>query len=88
MILESDCLKLVQAMDTVDEDNSGFGIVVEDIRQLMTSLVSSYFAHVYRESNSAAHKIAKFALNAGVSYRWIGSVPNELQGFPAFSCIL
>ncbi|PRQ38614.1 putative ribonuclease H-like domain, reverse transcriptase zinc-binding domain-containing protein [Rosa chinensis] len=57
IVFESDCLKLVEASKCDEEDGSGFGRIVEDIRFLLSSTPSAFFSHVFRESNLAAHKL-------------------------------
>ncbi|KAL6125240.1 hypothetical protein ACLB2K_073299 [Fragaria x ananassa] len=65
IIFESDCLKIVYDIKDGKEDNSGYGIVLDDVRQLLAALpgsgtridflvVSSLHRHVYGESNTLA----------------------------------
>ncbi|XP_040361831.1 uncharacterized protein LOC121049227 [Rosa chinensis] len=49
IVFESDCLKLVEASKCDEEDGSGFGRIVEDIRFLLSSTPSTFFSHVFRQ---------------------------------------
>ncbi|KAL6191818.1 hypothetical protein ACLB2K_038207 [Fragaria x ananassa] len=59
-----DCLKIVNDIKDGKEDNSVYGIVLDDVRQLLTTLPGSSIRHVYRESTTLAHKVAKLALGS------------------------
>ncbi|KAL6130623.1 hypothetical protein ACLB2K_069002 [Fragaria x ananassa] len=80
IVFESDCLKLVKAVSDVGDDDSSFGQVVADVKQELSSLPCLFFSHVFRESNLAADKLAKLALNLDYSLRWNGPIPQELIG--------
>ncbi|KAL6179664.1 hypothetical protein ACLB2K_046336 [Fragaria x ananassa] len=82
IVLESDCLNLVKATQS-DMEDSAFGMIVEDIKQDSLSLNSSFFSHVFRESNLVAHKLARLALSCSSPSRWVGAPPGELQGLLA-----
>lgn len=82
IVLESDCLNLVKATQS-DMEDSAFGMIVEDIKQDLLSLNSSFFSHVFRESNLVAHKLARLALSCSSPSRWVGAPPGELQGLLA-----
>ncbi|KAL6199081.1 hypothetical protein ACLB2K_028868 [Fragaria x ananassa] len=86
VVFESDCLKLVQATKHQEEDDSGFGVIVADIQHGLAELNSSFFSHVFRQSNLVAHKLAKLALDSANSVSWAGSPPVDLQGLLASSC--
>ncbi|PRQ22836.1 putative ribonuclease H-like domain-containing protein [Rosa chinensis] len=73
--IETDCLQLVQAIQTEGEDTSVFGRVIDDISLALTSLAGSFFCHVYRESNKIAHKLAHSAMISGLQVSWSGDVP-------------
>ncbi|KAL6134323.1 hypothetical protein ACLB2K_066555 [Fragaria x ananassa] len=79
IVLESDCLNLVKATQS-DMEDSAFGIIVEDIKQDLLSLNSSFFSHVFRESNLVAHKLARLSLSCSSPSHWVGAPPGELQG--------
>ncbi|XP_062014050.1 uncharacterized protein LOC133730487 [Rosa rugosa] len=51
VIFESDCLLLVQAIQTDGDDTSQLGRIVDDISLSISYLAGSFFSHVYREYN-------------------------------------
>ncbi|XP_062020783.1 uncharacterized protein LOC133737191 [Rosa rugosa] len=79
IIVESDCLRLVQAVQAAGEDTSEIGRIVDDISLALTSMAGSFFCHVYRESNKIAHKLASSALVSGLQVSWSGIVPPALD---------
>ncbi|KAL6194425.1 hypothetical protein ACLB2K_035509 [Fragaria x ananassa] len=86
VVFESNCLKFVKATKSQEMEDSGFGLIIKDIKQDLLVLISSFFSHVFKESNLVAHKVAKLALLSSVSFRWEGSSLLELQGLLASSC--
>ncbi|KAL6129683.1 hypothetical protein ACLB2K_073032 [Fragaria x ananassa] len=64
------------SMSDGKEDNSGYGIVLDDIRQLLVALPGSSLRHVYGESNTLAHKAAKIALGSQLNVCWFGDTPD------------
>ena len=87
LVFEADCLKLVRASSSEIEDDSGFGMVMEDIRSTLLDMPSSFFSHVFREANSLAHRVAKFALLHSVQLSWYGSLPIGLSDWISSPCI-
>ncbi|KAL6134558.1 hypothetical protein ACLB2K_066798 [Fragaria x ananassa] len=71
-----DCSKIVNDIKDGKEDNSGYGIVLDDVRQLLAALPGFSLRHVYRESNTLAHKAAKLALGSHeLNVQWFGDTP-------------
>ncbi|KAL6194568.1 hypothetical protein ACLB2K_035650 [Fragaria x ananassa] len=70
LVMESDCLALVNGTKSTEIEDSDFGTIVEDIKVSLSNLPSSFFTHVYRESNTTTHKLAKLALTVGINVRW------------------
>ncbi|XP_062014251.1 uncharacterized protein LOC133730728 [Rosa rugosa] len=87
IIFESDCQKLVRDIMFEEEDASGYGGIVEDVIFLHASLPGSYFTHVYRESNFAAHMLAKLALSSSFDVSWSGHIPSSLSNYVATHCM-
>ena len=85
-LFESDCLKLVNAVNSQEIDDSGFGVWVEDIKASLLVLPGSSFAHVHTEANVVAHKLARFGTHLGTGYSWFGDTPPALQGLLVSSC--
>ncbi|XP_062015245.1 uncharacterized protein LOC133731834 [Rosa rugosa] len=86
IIFESDCLQLVNYLKAEEEDHSIIGRVIDDIVVHLASIPSSFFQHIYRESNLDAHKLAKLALYSNVSANWKGPVPSTMGSFVASYC--
>ena len=88
VVFESDCQKLVRdsTIGKDDEDHSNFGMVLADIRSSLSLLPSSFFSHVYRESNVMAHSVARFALSNNMSCSWYGVAPLELSDLLVTNC--
>jgi ribonuclease HI len=61
IILMSDCLTVIQRINSSGRDRSLVGVVVEDIKTLATSLSSVTFHHISRLCNNSAHLLARRA---------------------------
>jgi hypothetical protein len=55
----SDCLSLIQRVNSEKQDRSPVGNVVADIKFQAAALQSSVFIHVHRSINGAAHVLAR-----------------------------
>jgi ribonuclease HI len=58
-VLESDCLSMIQRINSSVQDRSLVGIVVHDIKVLAKGFISCSFKHVNRSLNVAAHILAR-----------------------------
>jgi hypothetical protein len=74
-IYATDCLSVVQRVNSPEKDRSACGSVIEDIKRLLSSFQSSSITHVYRSQNVAAHVLAHFVDHSSVSI-WRG-VPSD-----------
>jgi hypothetical protein len=71
VMFASDCLSLIQRINSSTNDRSEVGAVVADIKRLTTSFSYVSFRHVRRSLNVAAHILARsceFAVSRVVSY--------------------
>uniref|UniRef100_A0A8R7P8F8 Reverse transcriptase zinc-binding domain-containing protein n=1 Tax=Triticum urartu TaxID=4572 RepID=A0A8R7P8F8_TRIUA len=59
VIFASDCLSLVQRVNSSSIDRSEVGVVVSDIKRLVACFSSVSFCHVKRSLNAAAHILAR-----------------------------
>ena len=59
VVFVSDCLSLVQRLNSPEFDRSTVGTLVANIKQLVASFSSTSFCHVKRSLNEAAHFLAK-----------------------------
>jgi ribonuclease HI len=78
VIVASDCLSLVQRVNSLELDRSQVGVVVQDIKAMASSFASVLFIHVYRQCNIAAHSLARSAeLFISVTFR--NSIPDCIR---------
>ena len=59
MLVESDCMKVVQALHISVELSSLFGLVVLDCRQLLQDIVNVEVCFIRRSANRVAHCLAR-----------------------------
>ncbi|XP_030477880.1 uncharacterized protein LOC115694918 [Cannabis sativa] len=59
VVIETDCLTAVQALQSRIDMPSMFGIVVKDCKVLLSSLFNVTISHVKRSANKAAHYLAR-----------------------------
>jgi ribonuclease HI len=59
VIFETDCLSLVNRLNSTMMDKSSVGIVMAGIKHLVKDFASVSFRHVKRVLNKAAHLLAK-----------------------------
>uniref|UniRef100_A0A803PR19 Reverse transcriptase domain-containing protein n=1 Tax=Cannabis sativa TaxID=3483 RepID=A0A803PR19_CANSA len=59
VVIETDCLTAVQALQSQVDMPSMFGIVVKDCKVLLSSLFNVIVSHVKRSGNKAAHCLAR-----------------------------
>ena len=55
MIIEGDCLRVVQALKSLGRCNTLFGRVIEESRSLGESFQQCQFQHVQRDGNRLVH---------------------------------
>jgi hypothetical protein len=79
VIFASDCLSLVQRLNSSGIDRSSVGLVVSDIKQMATDFSEVSFRHVKRVLNEAAHLLAKSCNNINSSCVFY-SVPELIRG--------
>ena len=63
VILESDCLSLIQKLSSNSEDRSNLGLVVADIISLANNFDSFSFHYVPRNANKVAHILSQMSLS-------------------------
>ncbi|KAM6552834.1 hypothetical protein CsatB_013596 [Cannabis sativa] len=79
VVVESDALVVVQAINSSIQMPSQFGLLVEDCRVILSSLNNVLVSFVNRSANRAAHCVARESyLSSGCTY-------NELNA-PSFLC--
>ncbi|XP_024178347.1 uncharacterized protein LOC112184316 [Rosa chinensis] len=83
---ESDCLTLVNATKDSGGNLSILGRIIDDIVASLQVLLGASFSHVYRESNTAAYKLANLALHSRLDVSWVGSIPPSIKEFVLSNC--
>jgi ribonuclease HI len=68
---EGDAKTIVDAMNSRVENRSSLGMVLEDLRQELQTLVSWKISYIKRERNNAAHVLAKFAIKNDLEKVWV-----------------
>jgi hypothetical protein len=79
LILEGDALQIVEALQSEDGGRSLYGIIIEDVLQLMRSFLDCKVSFVHREGNGEAHKLAKLAISLGENKVWREDFPFSVQ---------
>ncbi|KAF5445494.1 hypothetical protein F2P56_034541 [Juglans regia] len=75
LVVEFDCLLLVQELQESHEFSSTNGNLLKDVRDLMKHFNELHIKHVYREGNGVAHSLARFAWNVVDIQMWWDYVP-------------
>uniref|UniRef100_A0A8I6Z480 RNase H type-1 domain-containing protein n=1 Tax=Hordeum vulgare subsp. vulgare TaxID=112509 RepID=A0A8I6Z480_HORVV len=78
VILGSDCLTVIQRINSLSQDRSLCGPVIQDIKQLRGSFMSCSIFHVRREQNVAAHLLAR-SCNQLECHVWRGVSPECIR---------
>jgi ribonuclease HI len=78
LIVATDCLAVVQRVNSLMRDRSACGPVLDDIKTLLSLFKSCTLRHVYREQNSAAHCLARSSETRCMSV-WRGVPPDCIR---------
>ncbi|KAM1520037.1 hypothetical protein ACFX15_022281 [Malus domestica] len=70
VVIESDALVIIQMLKKDSTQDYSIECILGDIEILVQRLTSVTFSFVPRESNRAAHSVAKFALQQGGDFVW------------------
>ncbi|KAL2903407.1 DNA-directed RNA polymerase subunit alpha [Bienertia sinuspersici] len=76
LIIESDCLPLIQKLKKSKTQNSALGLVLEDISYLVSLFGFCSFSFVKREGNVLAHSIAKYHFDGNREMYWLEDFPD------------
>jgi ribonuclease HI len=75
LVVEGDSKVVISAIQQRDASSSRFGHLIDDIVVVLSSSPSWQMMHVRRDSNHAAHELAKAALKNVIDRRWDFSFP-------------
>ncbi|XP_073138351.1 uncharacterized protein [Henckelia pumila] len=59
IIMESDALLIIEALNRTDQDSSNLGLIIEDCKLLARDVSSCSFSFARRSANQAAHALAR-----------------------------
>lgn len=79
MIFEGDCLRIITAINLTEACHTLFGHIIDEIRCLSSSLVSSYFVLTHREGNNLAHALVRRVVLTADTDGWVEELPNDLK---------
>ena len=79
IMVESDCLKLINHLQKRKVEASAFGQLVADILAFMKNLTSFYFLHLKREGNIVAHRLSHISIYLGEMRVWMEEVPVKVH---------
>jgi hypothetical protein len=78
LMVFSDCLSLIQRINSSEMDRSPIGVVVQDIKSMATNFLALSFSHIFCVSNIAAHTLAHSA-EQFVSICFRNSIPDCIR---------
>ncbi|KAB2612730.1 hypothetical protein D8674_035046 [Pyrus ussuriensis x Pyrus communis] len=55
---------------------SHMGSIIEDVKHLLSTVSEACVAHIRRQANSVAHRLARFALHCGNDCTWLDAPPS------------
>ncbi|XP_042974894.1 uncharacterized protein LOC122306534 [Carya illinoinensis] len=76
VLMETDCLFLVKALNSHSENLTEFAYVLAEIKRLMLYFQEISFVHVSRQGNNVAHCLAKYARNVDDVITWWDECPS------------
>ena len=75
VIIESDSLSVVEAIQDTAESTCHIGNIIEDVKILSKTMKSCEFHHTKREANQVAHTLAHNAIKVVSELVWIEEIP-------------
>ena len=79
VVVEGDCLWVVQALKALDRCKTLYGNVIEDTYSQGVTLQHCQFQHVRRDGNKLAHTLARRAILSVDTDVWIKELPSNLE---------
>ncbi|CAI9767957.1 unnamed protein product [Fraxinus pennsylvanica] len=79
LVIESDCLLLVQELQASSDSLANAGNIIADVKQLLSRFQEIQIQHVNRMGNSVAHALARNAWNVADISVWWDHLPSFLQ---------
>ena len=79
VIFESDCLRVIQALQWSGRCKTLFGHIIEEAKSLGCTLRHCSFQHVRRDGNKLAHNLTRRAVLSADTNVWVEELPSELD---------
>ena len=79
VILEGDCLRVVQALNASGGCKTLYGHVVNETKRLGATLRHCSYQHVGRDGNKLAHCLARRAVSTADTDVWVEDLPGDLD---------
>ena len=79
VILEGDCLRVVQALNASGGCNTLYGHIVNETKRLGGVSRHCSFQHVRRDKNKLAHCLARRAVSSTDTDVWVEDLPGDLD---------
>ncbi|XP_068305021.1 uncharacterized protein [Pyrus communis] len=73
--IESDALQIISTAKESSVNVSPMGPIIKGIKFLLAMVAEASVAHVRRQANSVAHRLARFALHDGGNCTWFDESP-------------
>jgi hypothetical protein len=79
VLFEGDCLSIISDLKKEDPSGNGGGLLISDMKFLLSTIEVINFQHVKRDANKAAHCLAKFAITHMIDKVWVKHCPPIIQ---------
>nr|XP_023907618.1 uncharacterized protein LOC112019310 [Quercus suber] len=79
VLVEGDCKRVVQALQTLGRCLKMYGHLIADARRLGATLQTCTFHHTLREGNLLAHSLARRAVLTADTVVWVKELPSDLN---------
>lgn len=86
VILEGDIMVVVDALRVTGSCDRDYGQLIADIKEFCSHFSSVEVMHARRESNKAAHVLAKRAISQLLDNIWVGECPSFIRSVVAAEC--
>ncbi|KAH9668523.1 reverse transcriptase domain-containing protein [Citrus sinensis] len=79
LIIESDCLEVVELVNNTKSNKTGLWWIIEEIQNQKRTFCNVIVNHIPRTCNVCAHSLAKFAVGANTPAVWVDHIPAEVM---------
>ena len=79
LIIELDCLEVVELVNNTKSNKTGLWWIIEEIQNQKREFCNVIVNHIPRTCNVCAHSLAKFAVGANTPAIWLDHIPAEVM---------